>query len=217
MAENAVLTFDFIGSRAIAQLPKVINRGLLRINRKFEAALLARFETTLGDEFQGVLKDARQGFLIYETISRMFEQPLYCGLGVGSVQRSGDSRPSRMTGMAFIRSRAALNLAKEKKRRFVSKVGLPKIEETINALALAMDHIQRNQTPRQRQLVSLMLEQPDLTQKQLALKLRISPSAVSQSLAASGFTELVELRNAIRILLGASVGVEDLFQRDESR
>lgn len=108
----AVLTCDVIGSREIRRLPTQIALGLRKLNRHHRTALVAAFVVTLGDEFQGVIREINKSYRLYLEVQNALEVPIYAGLGIGMAEASEDNYAPHMTGEAFIRSREALTAAK---------------------------------------------------------------------------------------------------------
>lgn len=201
MSSAAVLTCDIMGSREIQGLPKLIARTLTKLNKKYADELIASFDVTLGDEFQGVLKRAVQAYPLHQDLRRSLGIPFYAGLGVGTVDLAVDSLAAHMTGVAFVRSRDALSEAKRQKREFVARTGSLNLDMGVNALALAAQYIRSHQTQRQREIVELLLRKPTLTQREVAALMKISPAAVSKTLRTAGFEPLQEILAAIPKLL----------------
>lgn len=196
-----VITCDVIGSRKVQRVPRHIDHALSKLNTKHRTDLIARFAVTLGDEFQGVLRSSSQVYHIRMEIEQMLRLPIYAGVGIGKAETTNDSNSSHMTGEAFIRSREALNFAKKKKREFILTTGNEVIDVAINSLAQAAQFIKAKQTHRQSKTINLLLENPTITQRKLAAKMRVSPANISKTLKAAGYEPLQAVISAIEILL----------------
>ncbi len=195
----AVLTCDVVGSREFRRVPTQIALTLRKLNKRYKPALVAAFAVTLGDEFQGVLREINKSYRLYLEAQNTLEFPIYAGLGIGMAEASEDHYAPHMTGEAFTRSREALAAAKKKHRTFVARTGIENVDATVNALALAAQFIRSHHTNRQSSLANMLLFDPQLTSTELAKKLSISKSAVSQILKAAGFEALREIDHAIMV------------------
>jgi hypothetical protein len=202
---KAVLTLDVVKSREMVDIPTKIHDRIQEINRRYRAQLFAPFVVTLGDEFQGVLEDIGIAFQIFLDVQRTL--PIYAGVGIGEVEKGLETSASHMTGEAFVRSRAALNSAKKRKRTFVVSIRDDYFDTTINALAFAAQFIRLKQTKRQKAVIDTFILEPDLAKWQLAHKLRVSGPAISKILKAGGFYALEEIQVTIRLLLSQVLGV----------
>ena len=88
---------------------------LKEANGRFSDSIVAPFIITLGDEWQGLLKNRPN----YSEILSFFHQKLgkidfYCGIGVGEVTINNfELTVNQLDGPSFHKARKAINLAKE--------------------------------------------------------------------------------------------------------
>ena len=202
MVRAAVLTCDVVRSREFRGMPRRIASALQKLNERYRRALVAPIVITLGDEFQCVLKEINRSYDLYLEAEYVLKLPIYAGLGIGTAETGNNNYAPHMTGVAFVRSRNALNLAKLRGRRFVAQTGNNNLNVAINTLSIAVQYIRSLHTQRQASVVDHMLLNPRLSQTELSKKLGVSKSAVSQVLRAAGFEALNEVSLAMRQLLG---------------
>jgi hypothetical protein len=200
---NGVLTFDIMSSREKRNIPSYIRNLTITINKKYQSILFTPFVVTLGDEFQGVLSDRSQVFQIFLEVQKII--PIYAGVGMGEVESLKETPAPQMTGEAFVRSRKALNQAKEMKRTFMVSTGVDYLDTSVNALAFAAQFIRSKQSKRQMQVSDRFILDPEMPQWQLADELKISRPTVSKILKYGGFDTLDEIRLAIQRILSTSI------------
>lgn len=88
---------------------------LKEANVKFSDSIIAPFIITLGDEWQGLLKNQFN----YSDIISFFHKKLgdidfYCGIGIGEVTINNfELTVNQLDGPSFHKARKAVNLAKE--------------------------------------------------------------------------------------------------------
>src|SRR5215203_202616 len=203
-ARKAYVTLvgDMIGSRAVEDrvgLQEALGEALRAVNQVLGPA--QPLEPTVGDEFQGVFTDVGAGMratlLVRLQLLKDREVDSRYGLGFGDVTVFEDRVPISQDGPGWWSARAAIELAKDMeshpqmafvRTRFdshsfeeflsVAEVGL------LNATLTYRDALISKMRPRSRRLLlGLLLDRP---QSALAREEKISQSAVSQNLAASG-------------------------------
>jgi hypothetical protein len=198
-SRGAVITFDVIKSRERTNVALTVQKAIQRINKRYWSQLLAPFVVTLGDEFQGVLKEHSLAFEVFLEIQTTL--PIYAGLGIGKIDEGNENYAPRMTGEAFVLSRESLNFAKKYNHTFFASTDNRKITIAVNALAFASQFIRSEQTERQKFVVDRLTVEPELSKKKLAHELRITAASVSSILSGGGFPALEQIRNAIRAIL----------------
>lgn len=147
---------------------------------------LARFERTVGDEIQGVPRNAAAALAAIRLCVR--DGHWHCGLGIGAGNYSQDvhHRSSEATGEAFYAARKAVETSKRRTPSVAAKVPIaPDLEEHIDALLSLKMHVIAQRTPRQWEVIDAL--QSVGSRANTAELLGISRSAVSQSLAASAW------------------------------
>jgi hypothetical protein len=179
-----------------ARIQKKFQEAIAAVNREFRNGIAARFVITLGDEFQGLVFAPEDGYrLIGRFRELMGDVPFAFGLGDGTLSTAMDGRLTNgMDGECFHRARAALRLAKLKRRGLVFDADHAAIP-ALNALVGLMEKQRSRMTPRQREIARLLIRSG--SQKTVARKLGISPQAVSKAALSGALKQLAEAEEAI--------------------
>lgn len=159
-----------------------------------------KFERTAGDEVQGLLD--RPDDVVDLALGLVRTDRWYVGIGTGSVRRPTPSSVRAASGPAFVNARDAVERAKSVPARLaVTGPDRESAENTEALLALLAAVVQRR-SHQGWEVVDLMAE--DLTQREVAERLKISPQAVSQRLRAALWNEERRVRPlAARLLAEA--------------
>lgn len=197
----ATLIGDLIGSREAEgriALQGVLRRALDHVNELLDP--LQPLEPTVGDEFQGAFRDplsaGRAGLLLRLELLKEAEVDARFGLGWGEVTVFEDRTPLSQDGPGWWSARAAIErvdgLSRDGRTDFV-RTYLESSEpremtrgelKALNAFFFCRDALVAQMKPRSRRLLlGLLLGK---SQAVLGAEERISQSAVSQNLAASG-------------------------------
>lgn len=192
-----VLTIDQRGSRTHGD--KVPH--LLKVLAGVEAVV--RFERSVGDEVQGVIKDP---LAVVDAVVRVLrERDWYIGIGIGSVELPLPSSSREGAGDAFIAAREAVDAAKKTGERVPLTVRTATTSEWADAaeavLVLFGDIVRRRSEAEWRVLDALNAS-PHATQKVVAVRLGITPQAVSKAIVRAGRLEEINGRRAASLLLG---------------
>lgn len=173
-----VLTVDQRGSRRSPDLVADALAGLPEI------PALRPFEQTVGDEFQGVLDDPAALPPVVETLLR--DGSWHIGIGVGSVEEPLPDHARAGRGAAYLHARQAVTTAKSSPwhLRVVGDDPGTRALETVLWLWAA---VLARRTARGWEVADLVAE--DLSYDEVAQRLGITPSAVSQRAAAAGIVE----------------------------
>lgn len=203
-----VITADVNRSREIPErklLQNQILEALKEANRHFKKHLVAEFAITLGDEWQGVLKDISQSYKIVS----YFQEELYpisvsFGVGEGEIATEISRRSVEMDGEVFRRSREALNRAKKKSRIFY--ITNSSTDRLLNTTFQLLQILQDSWTKRQYQKIMLYKELQ--REKLVADKLRISQQDVNQALSAGYGLVYLEAQETLNNFLDQLSGKE---------
>lgn len=173
-----VLTVDQRGSR---RSPDLVADALARLP---DVSALRPFEQTVGDEFQGVLDDPAALPPVVETLLR--DGGWHVGIGVGSVEEPLPDHARAGRGEAYLHARQAVTTAKSSPwhLRVVGDDPGTRALETVLWLWAA---VLARRTARGWEVADLVAE--DLSYDEVAQRLGITPSAVSQRAAAAGIVE----------------------------
>lgn len=197
----ATLIGDLMESRQRGErtaLHHSLQRALRRVNGMFDP--VQPLESTVGDEFQGAfdtpLAAARATLLLRLELLKEAEVDTRFGLGWGEVTVFERRAPLRQDGPGWWSARAAIEevyeLSSGVRTGFVRTYleaaphqGIPRGEiKAFNAFFFCRDALVSQMKPRSRRLLLGLLL--DKSQAELAEEERISQSAVSQNLTASG-------------------------------
>jgi hypothetical protein len=195
MIKKAVITGDIIKSRNIKDKEKLVN--VLQyifddLTSQFEFD--NPFDIYRGDSFQALIGQPKDSLRI-ATLIRLGLQmngmrwDARIGIGIGTVSYTNQNIKIS-NGLAFELSGRGLDEIKKTKKRIQIKVENEKINkqlETFNRLAEAI--IRRWSKKTAEVVYSLLLFNE--TQKQIALKIGISQSAVQQRIAAADFETII--------------------------
>jgi DNA-binding CsgD family transcriptional regulator len=176
---------DVVGSR------EVENRGALqrhlilaidRVNKHFHDKLAAGFVLTIGDEFQGLLNQA-SGIdrLLSDFRAAVHPVELRFGVGFGTLDTPLEMVALGMDGPCFHRARAAIERADA--RGTPIEVEGETDHPSLHIYSLLYAGLRKGWTTRQRQVFDLAMS--GVNGKSIALRLGITPSAVSQHLRAA--------------------------------
>jgi len=212
MSSQCVLIGDIRGSRDLPDWPTVfgnLENALRAVNMEFADDIVVDFGPTVGDEFQGVLRDARNAYAVYVLIKSGLRAGLYCGIGVGEIEKPLEEA-IYMRGSAFYRARAALETCKGKRRSLIIRlsdtVGL---QDTIaNTLLQFIEVLEDSWTDRQREVLSFYRRHRGYTHEQLGEHFGISKQAVGQILKAGDWEAIHDGEELVQELL-ARISLQD--------
>src|SRR5690554_2898501 len=184
------------------------------INKDYKNDLAANFTITLGDEFQGLLRNSK---LLLEIINKIeaYMRPLKIrfGVGIGNILTEIDKEISIGTdGPAWWYAREMINDLKEKSKgiKLLSNIKIfgkidKKVLDLINYSLSLCYSIKNNWTKEQSLVTDYIIINYGLTdhfvQKEIAEKLRISPVSINKKLKLSLFYDLVYTQNTIGEIL----------------
>jgi hypothetical protein len=189
----AVLTVDQRGStretatdRVPATLAGLVDVGMLR-----------PFERTAGDEFQGVLDEP--GALVTAAERLLREDSWNIGIGIGPVEEPLPQSTRAGRGPAYVHARAAVTAAKSAPWRIRVVGDDPGVRslETVLWLWAAVLH---RRTPRGWEVADLVEE--GATYEDVARRLGVTQSAISQRAQAAGIVEARRARELVTELVG---------------
>jgi DNA-binding CsgD family transcriptional regulator len=176
---------DVIRSRQAADrasLQARLAEALGGLNDNPRAGLASRFVLTIGDEFQGLLASP-EGLVVILSTLRMAAHPqeLRFGLGIGGLATPLQPEAIGMDGPCFHLARAAIERAEARGTGIEVNSAAP--DPTFDVYAILYAALRAGWTERQRQVLDLALA--GMSGRDIAARLNISPSAVSQHLSAA--------------------------------
>lgn len=187
-----VIIGDVVKSREMqdrGEFQKRLKDGIIRVNEEFSPYIASHFVLTIGDEFQGLLKNVErilQLLAILRSEIHPIEQRI--GLGIGGLDTELEQVALGMDGPCFHRARDAIERAKASQTYIEVETGSS--DKPFRIYSLLYSGIRRHWTARQRQVFDLAMT--GMPGKTIANRLGITPSAVSQHLSAVGANVLFD-------------------------
>jgi len=200
------LIADMVKSRELsrAQRPQVqltFSEFIAALNHKYKTGMVARFVVTLGDEFQGLLSDARVlPDLLWDMHYKFHMRQLRVGIGFGTIDTPIGKNAINIDGPALHHARNAVDISK--KERLLGGVFFgfgATSDSAFNGFARLLQHHRARLKPQQRRVIELLRQ--SLTQTAIANELGISRQAVSLYAGAAGWDAYREGEQGWRALL----------------
>lgn len=188
-----VLTVDQRGSSKLAATDRVpaTLAGLA------DLGMFRGFERTAGDEFQGVVDDPAVLATAVERLLR--EDGWSIGLGIGEVEEPLPQSTRAGRGPAYLHAREAVTTAKSAPWRLRvagDDPGVRSLETTLWLWA----HVLGRRTPRGWEVADLV--DAGATYDEVAKRLGVTQSAISQRAQAAGIVEGRRARELVTVLVG---------------
>lgn len=174
-----VMTIDQRGSQRGRDLIDELIRDLAELLPA--AALVRPFERTAGDETQGLL--ASSHYAVTAALKLVRDGSWSVGLGVGPVRGPIPASVRAATGPAFVHAREAVVRAKSSPRHLAVSGPNPRTSGDAEALLALLAAIVQRRSRHGWEVADLMAT--GMTQQEAAIRLGISPQAVSQRLHAA--------------------------------
>jgi len=176
---------DVVRSRELRERGAVQGRlrdGIDRVNEVFASQIASKFVLTIGDEFQGLLKEVDE-IIHLLAVLRIAIHPIEqrIGIGVGLLETTLEEVALGMDGPCFHHARNAIERAKVSGTSI--EVETDNLDEPFRIYSLLYSGLRRGWTSRQREVFDLSMA--GNSGKGIARKLGVSPSAVSQHLRAA--------------------------------
>lgn len=195
-----VIIGDIIDSRKLEDreaIQKKFKEALNFINQKYSMSISAKFKITLGDEFQGLLKD-RQSILDIITDFELYMLPVEFryGIGIGDIDTEINYEDSsEIDGSAYHRARDMINVLEDKKGKYNEEVSDILIcsgevwcerDVLINSLLTVCSALKSKWTERQKEIICTYLQNGE-NQYKTAQVLEIAQSSVNRALQSARF------------------------------
>jgi hypothetical protein len=189
----AVLTVDQRGSTKAAATDRVPDTlaGLAHLG------MLRPFERTAGDEFQGVVDDPA---VLAAAVERLLRDDGWSiGIGLGAVDEPLPESTRAGRGPAYVHAREAVTAAKSAPWRLRVVGDDPGVRSLETALWL-WAHVLGRRTARGWEVADLV--EAGATYDEVAQRLGVTPSAISQRAQAAGIVEGRRARELVTDLVG---------------
>lgn len=200
---------DIIDSKNIknrSKAQKSLNDVLDRVNESYKEHIKSKWTITLGDEFQVLLKPNLEMFKILDYISyKMDPINIRFGIGLGEIYTDINHEVSLGSdGPAYWNARDAIESIHSNNNYGKSKISFQSEDnkdEIVNNLIYYTDWMKESWTDSQKEVLYTLLEKDiydnNFKQKDLAIELGISESAVSRRLSSSGIRLYLSSRNSV--------------------
>lgn len=148
MQKYTVITADIIESRKITDRKNVqtkIKSMLKKINKRYKRIISVKFSLTLGDEFQGLIKDLVNSYELIKVIEKeMYPLKIRFGVGYGKVSTPFSQKIGEMDGECFVNSREALELSRKLNQNIAYKTGFEEKDLAINTILMLISAIKES-------------------------------------------------------------------------
>ena len=185
---------DITGSRLIAPreraaLQTTLERLMTHVNKRYRDAVLADFLVTLGDEFQGILRDP---VVIPDIVQDLRERLPRIRLRI-AVSRGDLTTPLKKValgtdGPAWHAARDLINVWRAVKREGVAFTGFEGDDVVLNGIAELLTYHWTHLEDSQREILAALRKNAD-ARKTVAERLGISQQALSNRAQSAGWRE----------------------------
>jgi hypothetical protein len=176
-----------------------LRETLQEVNRRFADDILVPFEPTVGDEFQGALKNSDHAYDVYTFIKASLPVHVYFGMGLGEVENPEQGNRGGLRGTAFYRARAALEKCKDEggSLRLISAAASLQ-DGLINAVLRLIESHECDWTHRQKEVVNHVRKHPDQTHDKIAAHFGVARPTITKILKVTHYPVIVEAEKAVR-------------------
>ena len=194
---------DIIGSskRNGKTLMNDLKAGVMYVNKKDKQHILSPMTITLGDEFQGVVKNPHAALLLIldmETYLMSLKNPFKLRYVVceGDIQtKLNKDRAYEMLGPGLTAAREQLNNLKSSKSRFMVSFNDKELTQKLNLMLIVLQGIIDQWTPSQQKVVMTFLELDDY--RKVAERLKKDSTAIWRRKRSLMIDEFNSLKNLI--------------------
>lgn len=204
---------DMVRSRSVSpaqrsRIQEEFTELIEGLNQLYGGHLRAKFIITLGDEFQGLLRDAEIIPDLVWTLERRFTaRVLRLGFGYGSIHTSIKEYAINVDGPALHSARSSLEAAKRRSWAGGVFTGFgATLDPALNGFARVLHHQRATWPARQREVVLGLHDGRKGTV--IAAELGITKQAVSRYAALAGWDAYVQAERGWSALLGTLAGNE---------
>jgi hypothetical protein len=197
---------DIVASRRVPDLERSqVQRQLEQLtdalNKRYRRAIAAGFLVTLGDEFQGVLKQAETiPDLVWDIETSLAGVDVRIAMGFGTLNPPFKRLALGMDGPAFHAARAGIETARKHRLHGGLFVGFGDVDDLVlNGFARLLRHQRHGLSRAQRATLDLLRQ--GVSQAAIAKQLRITRQAVSSRAKGAGWDAFSEGERAWRAAL----------------
>jgi hypothetical protein len=204
------LLADVAGSRRLssnerASLQTQLDGLMKYLNRAYRHSISAAFLITLGDEFQGILKDETQVVAIVQDIhEHLPDLPVRIAVSRGRLSTPLKKTAIGTDGPIWHSARDLVGELRKSDRYGAAFVGFGRTRDVVlTAIAgLLTGHWSRLRNS-QRAIIAQYWHEPDTPKKRLAEKLGLTQQALSNRARSSGWRAYVAGLKAMQLAIGA--------------
>ncbi len=170
---------------------------------KQQGSTPADWEIYRGDAFQLKLQPEEalfQCLLLKSIIKQKPGLDVRLSIGIGTIDYKA-GKITESNGTAFVRSGRQFDRLKEDKTNLAFATGAAHTDTTLNLMARFASLITDNWSVAAAEIVQLSMEKPELNQQQIADRLKINQSAVSQSRKRAQFDLLMDFNTYYKNLI----------------
>lgn len=194
-----IIIGDIVDSKKIQHRKKFQNefQNLINeLNSEYKDIIVSPLTITLGDEFQGILKNTKNLFLMFHKIQSYFTNITFrFALSIGNISTTINHESAiGMDGTGFHDARTAMEINKQKNRN-ISYYGCQPETLLIDKMLEWVD--QATKKWKQEKWKTLFLNQQGKSQKEIEQQISISQSAISQNLKNQITILVLETENII--------------------
>lgn len=203
MKNVCVITCDLKKSREMEnrkEIQESLKSILSNINEKYKRDILANFMITLGDEFQGVLKNPGNCYDVYLDLWYELPAEFYCGIGIGEIETAISEKPNEMDGSAFHRSREALKEAKISNRDIMMNSANERFDKIVNSMLALTNLVKNGWTHRQKEIIKCY-KSGEMTYEKVAERFGVTKQYISKVMQSTYWKDINEAEETIRKML----------------
>lgn len=204
---------DMVASRSLSpsqrsRIQEEFTELIETLNRLYREHLCAKFVITLGDEFQGLLRNPEIiPHLVWTLEQRFTARVLRLGFGYGNIHTSIKEYAINVDGPALHNARSSLEAAKRRSWEGGVFTGFgPTLDPALNGFARVLHHQRATWPARQREVVTRLHEGRKGTD--IAQELGITKQAVSRYASLAGWDAYIEAEQGWSALLRTLVANE---------
>jgi hypothetical protein len=197
---------DMVGSRELeppqrAETQERFTTFIDGLNRRFSAALLAKFVITVGDEFQALIRDpAVLPDVIWDVDTGFGDRELRLGFGYGRLDTSVGEYAINVDGPALHRARDAVSLAKKDGDMGGVFCGFGSdFDILLNGMARLLWFHRSQRTEQQMRVLGMLRK--GMPQVEIAEELQLTRQAISDHARAAGWSAYRQGESGLRAAL----------------
>lgn len=210
---------DIVDSKKLTDrnvVQQKLKKVLEDINNKYSEDIASKFTITLGDEFQGLLKNRNSIMkIVFEIEMAMTPIQIRFGIGIGDISTDiSFNNSSEIDGPAYHRARKMIKEIKEKKSQYAesysnvlicSEEDNLEIDELLNSILSVCTALKSKWTERQKEIIYAYITN-DKNQYKAAHILNIGQPSVNKALRSAQFYTYKHAMDTVNAFLSKERG-----------